>query len=109
MKMKELSENPAKDTAELRAQYNLCSLDKIIVVAEECAIMFKGPHTLYWKESGNKLMHRRVTAVHFWRLYHDAHEFLRTGCTPMAVASEVQDLEMSDALVLSTSSLTLSP
>jgi hypothetical protein len=108
MKMKELSENPAKDTAELRAQYNLCSLEKINVVAEECAIMFKGPHTLYWKESCNKLMHRSVTEVHFWRLYHDAHEFLRTGCTPVAVASEVQDAEMSDALVLSTASLSLS-
>ena len=109
LRMKALSENPAKDTVELREQYNLCSLEKINVVAEECVIMFKGPHTLYWKESGNKLMHRRVTEVHFWRLYHDAHEFLKTGCTPVAVAAEVQDTEMSDTLVLSTSSLTLSP
>jgi hypothetical protein len=106
-KMEELSNGGGTNTEQLRTELNICSLQKVKVIAEECAIMYKGPHMLYWNESMNKVMNRQVRDIFFWRLYHDAHEFLKTGCTPVTAAEETTDTEMTDALVVATKKLDL--
>jgi hypothetical protein len=107
-KMVELSKGGSTNTEQLRIELNICSLQKVKVIAEECEIMFKGPHMLYWNESAGKVMNRQVRDIFFWRLYHDAHEFLKTGCTPVTVAQETTDTDMTDALVVATKKLDLS-
>ncbi len=107
-KMVELSRGSGMNTEQLRVELNICSLQKVKVIAEECAIMYKGPHMLYWNESVGKVMNRQVRDIFFWRLYHDAHEFLKTGCTPVTAAEETTDTDMTDALVVATKKLDLS-
>ena len=107
-KMEELSNGGGTNTEQLRTELNICSLQKVKVIAEECAIMYKGLHMLYWNESVGKVMNRQVRDILFWRLYHDAHEFLKTGCTPVTAAEETTDTEMTDALVVATKKLDLS-